>query len=84
MILEFPEDSTIDIEVWDYDPIVGDQLIGSVTLDIEDRVQVKLSNVRFNSPIETHNLMCETSKRSQGLLRFWLDLVPYENKSLYR
>jgi hypothetical protein len=34
MILEFPTDSTVDIEVWDYDPITADELIGSVSLDI--------------------------------------------------
>jgi Ca2+-dependent lipid-binding protein len=84
MVLEFPTDSTIDIEVWDYDPITADELIGTVSLDIEDRIDSKLTDVRFNNPIETHNLFHETSKRPQGLIRFWVDLVPIENISLYR
>lgn len=51
MVLEFPADATIDIEIWDYDPVGGDELIGTATVDIEDRIQTKLSDSRFNNPI---------------------------------
>lgn len=51
MVLDFPEDSAIDIEVWDYDPIGGDQLIGRATIDIENRIHAKLTDARFNNPI---------------------------------
>ena len=33
----FPGESTLKIEVWDYNPIFKDTLIGSTSLDLEDR-----------------------------------------------
>lgn len=37
-----------------------------------------------NNPIETHQLKISTSNRSQGLIRFWLDLIPIDQISMYR
>lgn len=51
MILEFPEDATIDIEVWDYDLVGANEIIGAASIDVEDRIQAKISDARFNNPI---------------------------------
>lgn len=74
----------MELQIWDYDPITADELIGSCFIDIENRLESTLTNSHWNNPIETHNLYNETSKRPQGLIRFWLDLVPMDNISLYR
>jgi Ca2+-dependent lipid-binding protein len=36
-VIELPEDAILEIEVWDYDTILGDDFIGSAIIDLENR-----------------------------------------------
>lgn len=49
--LTFPMHSSIDIQVWDYDIIKNDELIGSAVIDIENRMLAKLGSFNCNNPI---------------------------------
>ena len=74
IIGEFPGDSTLKIEVWDYDPIFRDEIIGSTLIDLEDRY--------FNSdwlemkykPIETRLLLHPDLSRQQGNITLWVEI----------
>jgi hypothetical protein len=35
--IELPGNAELKIEVWDYDPMFSDELIGFTTIDLEDR-----------------------------------------------
>ena len=35
--VEFPNDSYLDVEVWDYDAVSADDMIGSTRIDLENR-----------------------------------------------
>ena len=37
ILSELPGDSTLTLEVWDYDPVFADELIGATKIDLEDR-----------------------------------------------
>ena len=78
IVAEFPGDSTLKIEVWDYDPIFRDELIGATQIDLEDRY--------FNSnwlemkykPIETRLLFHPDISRQQGNITLWVEI--FDNK----
>ena len=80
IIGEFPGDSTLKIEVWDYDPIFRDEIIGSTQIDLEDRY--------FNSdwlemkykPIETRLLLHPDLSRQQGNITLWVEI--YDKKDM--
>ena len=77
---EFPGESTLKLEVWDYDPIFKDQLIGYTTIDLEDRY--------FNSnwrdlqykPIETRNLKNPDSIESNGNVTLWIEIFEKKDR----
>ena len=77
---EFPGDSTLKIEVWDYDPIFRDEMIGTTQIDLEDRY--------FNSnwlemkykPIETRLLYHPDLSRQQGNITLWLEIFDKKDR----
>jgi len=48
----FPDSSPLEIAVWDYDMIFGDELVGKTSIDLEDRYFSVDWNSLPNKPIE--------------------------------
>ena len=71
----FPGDSTLKIEVWDYNPIFKDELIGETSIDLEDRYfNNDWQNLRFK-PIETRKLdHPDIFGQQQGHILMWVDI----------
>lgn len=70
----FPGDSTLKIEVWDYNPIFKDELIGETSVDLEDRYfNNDWQNLRFK-PIETRKLSHPDIIGQQGNLLMWVEI----------
>lgn len=69
-----PGDGQITIDVFDWDG-VGDDLIGSTLIDIEDRWFSKAWRVLPLKPLEIRTLHSPTSRASQGQLSLWVELL---------
>ena len=80
IVSELPGDSTLKIEVWDYDPIFRDEMIGATLIDLEDRY--------FNSnwlemkykPIETRLLYHPDLSRQQGNITLWVEIFDKKDR----
>lgn len=72
----FPDCSMLEISVWDYDSIFGDDLIGTTKIDLEDRYFHPDWNALVNKPVETRSLYIPSSELTQGLVRLWVEIVP--------
>ena len=83
-LVSLPQESILTIEVWDRDDIDMDDLIGYIKIDVENRYWQNENQITTCNPIEAWQLKCDTSKLSQGDIRFWLDLVPFEMIELYK
>jgi hypothetical protein len=76
-----PGVAELNVEVWDYDGI-GDDLIGSTTIDIEDRWFSKEWRMLKKKPIEWRTLLNPSSSISQGKIELWVDIMsPSEARS---
>ena len=70
----FPGDSTLRIEVWDYNPIFKDELIGSTSIDLEDRYfNDDWQKMKFK-PIETRKLTHPDISGQQGYITLWVEI----------
>ena len=70
----FPGESTLRIEVWDYNPIFKDELIGSTSIDLEDRYfNNDWQNLKFK-PIETRELIHPDIAGQQGRILLWVEI----------
>ena len=70
----FPGDSTLKIEVWDYNPIFKDELIGSTSIDLEDRYfNNEWQQLKFK-PIETRPLINPDVSGQQGNISLWVEI----------
>ena len=70
----FPGESTLRIEVWDYNPIFKDVLIGSTSLDLEDRYfNNEWQQLKFK-PIETRQLTNPDISGQQGNISLWVEI----------
>ena len=71
---EFPGDSTLKIEVWDYDPIFRDEIIGATQIDLEDRYFNNEWLEMKYKPIETRLLFHPDLSRQQGNITLWVEI----------
>ena len=70
----FPGDSTLRIEVWDYNPIFKDELIGTTSIDLEDRYfNNDWQKLKFK-PIETRPLTHPDISGQQGNILLWVEI----------
>ena len=74
IIGEFPGDSTLRIEVWDYDPIFRDEIIGITQIDLEDRYFNNEWLEMKYKPIETRLLLHPDLSRQQGNITLWIEI----------
>lgn len=70
----FPGSSPLKIEVWDYDAIFGDELVGSSTLDLEDRYFTLDWVALKDKPVETRPLYHPSSNMAQGYIKCWVEI----------
>ena len=70
----FPGDSTLRIEVWDYNPIFKDELIGSTSIDLEDRYFCSEWQQMKFKPIETRTLVHPDISGQQGNITLWVEI----------
>jgi hypothetical protein len=75
--ITLPGDAFLDIELWDWDG-VGDDLIGSVRIDIENRWFTTDWRTLDLKPVEIHQVRLPTRETPQGTLRLWLDILEPE------
>ncbi|DBA05321.1 TPA: hypothetical protein N0F65_007483, partial [Lagenidium giganteum] len=91
-----PGPSQLDISVWDHDLIGADDLIGTTTIDLEDRwfhrdwqkigkgdEKDKLQNVGIGlKPIENRHLYMPHLATSQGVVQLWVDIINAKKAAL--
>lgn len=81
---KFPGTSPLQIDVWDYDMVFGDDLIGTSILDLEDRYFSMEWNGLVEKPIEYRQIYHPSTSISQGTVKMWVEIdhvnVPAEMK----
>ena len=78
---EIPGSSSLTIEAWDWDEILSDDLIGSTTIDLEDRYYNEDWIKMKYKPIETRPLIHPDMEGSQGKLIMWLEMFEEDKKA---
>ena len=73
----FPGCSSLTIELWDKDFSFGDDLIGSTSVDLEQRYFSQDWN-SDEKPIEYRQLYHPSSMVSQGVLRCWIEILTHD------
>ena len=74
ILTELPGNSTLTLQVMDYDPIFSDELIGETKIDIEDRFFDQKWRDLQNKPIEVRQLNHPDYSNSQGQVKMWLEI----------
>ena len=72
----FPGCPEFSIELWDYDLLFGDDLIGITKLDLEDRYFSADWKSALNKPIEHRQLYHPSTALSQGTVKMWAEIIP--------
>ena len=72
----FPGSTPMHIEVWDYDMIFGDELVGDTYIDLEDRYFTLDCVAMKDKPIEYRQLYHPSSNMSQGVVKCWVEINP--------
>jgi hypothetical protein len=71
-----PGSSQLEINVWDYDELLKDDLIGQTTIDLENRFFSKKWRKLLYTPIETRNLYSPLSSVCRGRIKLWVEIIP--------
>ena len=77
-----PGPAKVEIQVWDWDGI-GDDLIGTTCVDIEDRWYSKEWRDMDKKPVETRTLWSDQSTVSQGKLSMWMEMLTPSDAKKY-
>ena len=80
ILSELPGDSTMKIEVWDYDAVFADELIGYTTIDLEDRYFNQEWKEMKYKPIEIRTLRHPDYATVQGSVYLWLEVFEKKDK----
>ena len=70
----FPGESTLRVEAWNYNAIFKDELIGSTSIDLEDRYFSHDWKKMKLKPIETRPLFNPDFSGQQGNLLLWVEI----------
>jgi hypothetical protein len=76
----FPGCPMLFIDAMDYDDLFGDDLIGSTSVDLEDRYFLPEWRALMNKPVEYRQLYHPSTSISQGQLKMWIEINPVKVK----
>jgi hypothetical protein len=79
-----PGDGSLRIQVWDEDPLFPDELVGTTTIDLEDRYFDPAWRDLKEKPIETRLLMHHDFETPQGEVTVWVDMFEAADKNCYK
>lgn len=74
--ITLPGPSELQLTFYDEDPLKPDDLMGSTSIDIEDRFFDRVWNSFPHKPIEKRNLFLKSSVHPTGDVKLWVDVVP--------
>ena len=72
----FPGAPPLDIHAYDYDTLFGDELIGSTSVDLDDRYFSAEWQSFKDKPIEYRQIYHPSSSCSQGVIKMWVEIHP--------
>lgn len=75
----FPGESTLKIQVWDYNDLFSDDKIGTTKIDLEDRFFNESWKNMPEKPIEVRKLLVKSCKQPKGFIRLWIEIYPSLN-----
>ena len=78
---EIPGSSNLRIEVWDWEAILSDSLIGYTTIDLEDRYFNEDWQKMIHKPVEVRPLLNPDLSGAQGQVYMWLEMFKAQDKS---
>ena len=78
---EIPGSSNLKIEVWDWEAILSDDLIGYTTIDLEDRYFNDDWQNLIHKPVEVRPLINPDISGPQGQIFMWLEIFKASEKS---
>lgn len=73
--MTFPGSKPLIIDCYDFDDLFGDNLIGSTTIDLDDRFFTPEWNYLEEKPIEQRQIYHPSTELSQGVIEMWLDIT---------
>lgn len=74
LVTEFPKNNLLEVQVWNKDDIIGDDMIGQYTFDVEDLL-VRAGGGTTFLPAKFYSLFTPTSVMTQGKLKMKLDIL---------
>ena len=78
---EMPGSSILKIQVYDYDDILSDDLIGTTLIDLEDRYFNCDWQKLIEKPVEVRPLINPDFNGSQGQIYLWLEIFEASQKA---
>jgi hypothetical protein len=80
---EIPGSSSLKIEVWDWDELLTDDLIGYTVIDLEDRYYNDDWQNLKHKPVEVRPLLHPDINGAQGQVYLWLEMFDSAEKSIH-
>ena len=80
---EIPGSSSLKIEVWDWDELLTDDLIGYTVIDLEDRYYNDDWQNMKHKPVEVRPLLHPDINGAQGQVYLWLEMFDASEKSVH-
>ena len=80
---EIPGSSTLKLEVWDWDEILADDLIGFTVIDLEDRYFNEDWQNMKHKPVEIRPLLNPDLNGAQGQVYMWLEMFEASEKAIH-
>jgi hypothetical protein len=75
-----PGASQLQIQVWDHDALVKDDLIGETYIDLENRFFSRRWRKLDNLPVEVRTLFVPTSSMPRGRLSMFIEIIPVKDR----
>jgi hypothetical protein len=80
-MVDLPGAPVLVIEVWDYDGLFGDEIIGTSILDLDDRYYSLTWQSIKSKPIEFRDLFHYQTTVTQGVVKMWVEVNDKDSKA---